>query len=71
MEAAVEFEKRVAGAGIFGVVICKLSYLQEACSVILLSVHKGSEICFYCAILLLCLAIDLRMENHRKFSLDA
>ena len=70
MEAAVEFERRVAGAGILGIVVGKLSHWQEPCPVILLPVHKGSEVCLYCAILPVCLAIGLWMESRRESSLD-
>ena len=70
MEAAVEFERCVAGASIYDIVVYKLSYWQEACPVILLPVHKGSEVCLYCTILSLCLAIGLRMESRRESSLD-
>ena len=71
MEAAVEFKKRIAGAGIFGVVIFKLNYWQKAYRVILLSVHKGSEICFYFAIWSFYLAIGLRIKSCRESSLNA
>ena len=71
MEAAVEFKRCVANAGIFGIVVCELSHWQQVCPVILLLVHKGSEVCLYCAVLSLCLAISLRMESRRESSLDA
>ena len=44
MEAAVEFERRVVGAGIFGIFVCKLSYWQEACPVILLLIYKDWDL---------------------------
>ena len=71
MEAVVEFKRRVAGAGVLGIVVGKLSYWQEPCPVILLSVHKGSEVCLHCAVLSLCLAIGLRMESRRESSLNS
>ena len=70
MEAAVEFERRVAGAGVLGIVVGELSHWQELCSVILLPVHEGSEVCLHCAVLPLCLAIGLRMESRKESSLD-
>ena len=71
MEVAVEFEKRVAGTGIFGIIVYKLSYWQEACPVILLLVYKSSEVCLYCAVLSFCLAIGLKIENPRESSLNS
>ena len=71
MEAAVEFERRVAGAGILGVDVCELSHWQEAYPVILLPVYENSEVYFHCAVLSLCLASGLRMESHRESSFDA
>ena len=71
MEAAIEFEKRVAGAGVLGIVVSELSHWQEPCTVILLTVYEGSEVCLHCAVLPLCLAIGLRMESRRKSSLDS
>ena len=70
-EAAVEFERRVAGAGVFGIVVGEFSHWQEPCPVILLPVHEGSEVCLYCAVLPFCLAIGLRMESCRESSLDS
>ena len=70
MEAAVEFKRRVANTSILDIVICKLSHWQEVCLVILFPVHKSSEVCFHCTVLSLCLAIGLRMESHREYSLD-
>ena len=66
MDAAVEFKRRMAGISIFGIVECKFSHWQETYSIILFSIYKDSEICLYCAILLFCLAISLRMESHRE-----
>ena len=67
MEAAVEFEKRVSGVGVLGIIVCELSHWQQACPVILFSVHEGSEVCLHYAVLSLCLAIGLRMESRRVF----
>ena len=71
MEAAVEFERCVAGTGILDIVVCKLSHWQKPCPVILFSVYKDSEVCFLYAILSLCLAIGLRIESRRESFLDA
>ena len=70
MEAAVEFKKRVAGGGIFGIDVCKLSHYQEACPVYQFSVYKSSEICLQYAVLSLYLAIGLRIKSHRESSFD-
>ena len=70
MEATIEFKRHMAGDSIFGIIIYKLNYCQEVCSVILLPVHKSSEICFYCAILSLCLAINLSMQSCKESFLD-
>ena len=71
IKAAIEFKRCVAGAGIFNMVVCKLSHWQEACSVILLLVYKSSEVCFHCTVLSLCLTIGLRTESRREFFFDA
>ena len=71
IEAIVEFKRRVAGAGVLGIVVGKLSHWQEPCLVILLPVHKGSEVCLHCAVLPFYLAIGLRMESHRESSFDS
>ena len=71
MEVAVEFKRYIAGAGILGIIICKFSHWQEVCPVILILVHKGSEVFLYCAVLSLYLAISLRIESHKEFSFDS
>ena len=70
MKAAIEFKRRVAGAGVFGIVLGKLSHWQEPYPVILFPVYECSEVCLYYAFLPFCLAIDLRMESCRESSLD-
>ena len=70
MEAAVEFKRQVAGVGILGIVVYKLSHWQEAYPVILFLVHKSSELCLYYAVMFFCLAIGLRIESCREFFLD-
>lgn len=50
----------MTGAYVFRIVICKLVYCQELSSIILLEINKNIKICFYNAILLLDLAINLR-----------
>ena len=71
MVAAVEFKMCVSNTGIFGIVLCKFSYWQEACLVILFLVHQSSEVCFYCAVLPFGLAINVRMESCRESSFDS
>ena len=71
IEAAVDFKRRVVGASILGIVVCKLSYWQKACLVILLLVYKSFEVCLHCAILSLSLPIGLRIESRKKFFLES
>ena len=71
MVATTEFEKRMAGIGIFSIVICKFNYWQEACLVILFPFYKDSEVYFHYAFLPFSLAIGLKIESRRKFSLDS
>ena len=68
--AIVEFEKHVAGTGIFEIIICKFSHWQEAYQVILFAVHEGSKVCLCCTILPFCLVIDLRIKSRKESSLD-
>ena len=70
MKVVVEFKRCVAGAGILDIIVCKLSRWQKVYPVILLPVHKHSEVYFHYAFLSLCLAIGLKMESYKKSSLD-
>ena len=63
MISTIEFEKCVAGAGIFGIIVNKLCYEKKPYSIILLEVDKDSEVSFYCTILPLSLAIHLWVEG--------
>ncbi len=56
----------MAGAQILGVVVGKLSYQKEFSPMILFIINKGSEVSFYCTIIPLGLAINLRVESCRK-----
>ena len=70
MVVAVEFKRRMASTSILGIVICKFSYWQEVCPVILFLIHKGPEVCLHCTVLSFGLAIGLKIKSCRKFSLD-
>ncbi len=63
METAVQFERGVAGIGVFHIVISKFRYRQQPSPVILLIVDEGPEIGLHRAFLFLCLAICLRLES--------
>ena len=71
MVAAVQLERRVAGASIHGVVVCELRHQQEPCLVILLPIHKGTEVYFYRPVLSFPLPVCLRVERGVEPSLDA
>ena len=70
MVAVVEFEKHMAGARIFGVVVSKLSYWQKPSPVILLTVNKRFEVCIHGAVLPLGLAVCLRIKSGGKLLLN-
>ena len=59
MVVAIEFEQDVTGAGIFDIVISKFSYWQQFYPIILFSIDKCFEVCFYCIIFPVRLAIRL------------
>ena len=71
MISAIELERCVAGAGIFGIVVSKLRHGKKPCPIILLKVDKGSEVGFHRTILSLSLAVCLRVEGGRESPLDA
>ena len=71
MISAIKLKKHIIDASIFGVIIGKLSHREELCLIILIEVDKGSNIDFYCAILLFSLAIYLRVEGSVESLLDA
>ena len=63
MVATVEFERRVTGAGVLGVIVRKLSHREKPGPVVLLEVDKSSKVCFHRAILAFCLAVSLRIKR--------
>ena len=71
MEAAIQLEGGIAGAGIFRIIIDEFSHRQEPCPVILLVVDKDPEVGLHCTILPFSLAISLGVEGGRESSLDA
>ena len=71
MIVIIELKKYIPSTGIISVFICKPSYLQKFCLVILLKVGKGLEICFYYIILIFGLAINLKIGSNRNLALDS
>ncbi len=63
MEAAVQLIRRVAGTGVFHIVIGKFRHRQQLSPIVLLIVGEGPEIGLHRAFLLLCLAICLGVEG--------
>ena len=68
---AVEFEERVAGASILGIIIGKLCHGKKPCPIILLEVDKNLEVGFHYTILPLNLAVCLQVESGGEFLLNA
>ena len=71
MVSAVELERRVSRASIFCVIISESRHGQEPCLVILFVINEGFKVNFYCAILLLSLAVSLRLKSHSELLFDA
>ena len=71
MISAIELERCVANAGIFGILISKFCYEKKPYLIILLKVDNGLEIDFHCTILPLSLAVRLRVEDNEESPLDA
>ena len=71
MISAIELERCVAGAGIFGIVVSKFRHGKKSCPIILLEVDKNLEVGFHHTILPLSLAIHLRVEDDGESLLDA
>ena len=71
MLAIVKLKGCIASAGVFHIIIGKFSYWKEPCPVVLLEVHKNTEVSFYCAVLPLGLTINLRVEGYEKSSFDS
>ena len=61
----------MTGAGVFDIVVGKLRYKKKPCPIILLKVDKGSEVEFYCIILLFSLPICREVESSGEFLLGA
>ena len=71
MISAIELERYVAGAGIFGVVVGKFCHEKKPCLIILLKVDKGSKVGFHCIILPFGLTVCLWVEDGGESPLDA
>ena len=56
--AIIRLEKFLLNAGIFNIIVYKLSYWQELYLIILVKIEKDSKIYFYYSILILDLAIN-------------
>ena len=69
--AIVQLEWDMAGACIFGIVVCNLSYWEEPSLIVLLEIDKNLEVCFHYTILLFCLVIRLRVKDVGEPPLDA
>ena len=63
MVIAVQLERYMAGACIFSIVISKLSYRLEPCSVIPFKIDKSSKVSLYSTISPLGLAVSLRIKG--------
>ena len=70
MEAAIQHEGSIAGAGICRIIIGKFSYRQKLCPVILLVFNKDLQVGLHCTILRFNLAISLGVEGGKESSLD-
>ena len=67
---AIELEKCVADASIYGIVFGKLCHKKKPCPIILFQVDKSLEVGFYHTILPFSLIVYLWMEGGRKSPLD-
>ena len=69
--AIVELKRHVISIGILNIIVCKLSYWQEAYLIILFQNHKDSEVYFHYIILFFYLAISLKIEDCEKSLLNS
>lgn len=70
MIAAIQLKIGIVGAGIFSIVICKLSYWQEPDLIVLLKINKDLKIYFYYTILIFGLVINFRVKCSKKSVFD-
>ena len=70
MVAAIEFKRRVTGAGVFGVIVRKLSHWWKTGPVILFKVNKGSEVGLHSAVLPLCFTVSLQVKRIGELTLN-
>ena len=71
MVVIVQFEKHMSGVCIFSIVISELYHWLDLGPVVLLLIHKDTKVNFYCAILLFCLLVRLRVKRGGKSALYA
>ena len=71
MISAIELERGVAGAGIFGVIVGKLCHEKKPYSIVLLKVDKDSKIGFHRTILPFGLTVRLWVEGGKESLLNA
>ena len=71
MVAAVGFERHVTGAGIFGVIVHKLSHWWKTGPVILFKVDKVLELGLQDTIVPLCFIISVQVKCGTKPTLNA
>ena len=68
---AVELKKHVPRTNVFCVILSKFRHRQKPCPVVLFVINEDSKVSFYCAILLLSLALGLRVKDGRESMFDA
>ena len=71
MVPIIQPKRRVTGASIPGVIICKLNHWKEPGPIVLLKIDKGLKVRLHNIDLPLSLPICLWVEHGRKLLLDA
>lgn len=69
MESVVEFEQNMARTGIFSIIVGEFSPQLLLTLIVLLLFDKDLRISLYCIILPFNLAVNLGIEDNRKFLL--
>ncbi len=70
MVAIFKLKKNKANACIFCIAVSKFSYWKNLNPIILLVIDKSSEINYYCTLLPLSLAINLRIKSDKELLLN-
>ena len=71
MISAVELERRMASASIFGIIIGKFRHRKKPCLVILFKIDKNLKVDFYYTILPFGLTVHLWVEGSGESLLNA